>query len=215
VDEREFPSNKRPLARPAKTAKETVEKVVTGKVVTRRKPLTRRFAETFIAEDSQSVGRYVLLEVLIPAFKDLISDVAREAVDRTLFGGGRSGRGRPGFRSSGSSSHVSYNRYSSTPQGPPWRRDDERPGISRMARRNHDFDEIVLATRAEANEVIDRLFDLISKYEQATVSDLYDLVGLEAKFTDEKWGWRDMRGVQAVRVGGGYLLDLPRPEQLD
>jgi hypothetical protein len=84
-----------------------------------------------------------------------------------------------------------------------------------MARRNHDFDEIVLATRAEANEVIDRLFDLISKYEQATVSDLYDLVGLEAKFTDEKWGWRDMRGVQAVRVGGGYLLDLPRPEQLD
>lgn len=214
MDEREFPSNKRPQVRPAK-AKETVEKVVTGKVVTRRKPLTRRFAETFIAEDSQSVGRYILLEVLIPAAKDLISDMVSQAVDRTLFGGGRSGRGRPGYRPSGSTSHVSYNRYASSTTGPPWRREEERPGISRSARRNHDFDEIVLATRAEANEVIDRLFDLISKYEQATVSDLYDLVGLEAKFTDEKWGWRDMRGVQAVRVGGGYLLDLPKPEQLD
>ena len=215
MDEREFPSNKRPPGRPAKAAKETVEKVVTGKVVTRRKPLTRRFAETFIAEDSQSVGRYILLEVLIPAAKDLISDMVSQAVDRTLFGGGRSGRGRSGYHPSGSTSHVSYNRYGSSTTGPPWRREEERPGISRSARRNHDFDEIVLATRAEANEVIDRLFDLISKYEQATVSDLYDLVGLEAKFTDEKYGWRDMRGVQALRVGGGYLLDLPKPEQLD
>jgi len=213
VDESEFPSNKRPAVRPTSAKKETVEKVVTGKVVTRRKPLTRRFAETFIAEDSQSVGRYILLEVLIPAAKDLISDMVSQAVDRTLFGGRRNARS--GYRPSGSSGHVSYNRYASPTQGSPWRRDEERQGISRTARRNHNFDEIVLATRVEANEVIDRLFDLISKYEQATVSDLYDLVGLEAKFTDEKWGWRDMRGVQAIRVGGGYLLDLPKPEQLD
>jgi len=87
--------------------------------------------------------------------------------------------------------------------------------MTNRARKHHDFDEIVLATRAEATEVIDRLFDLVSKYEQASVSDLYDLVGLEATYADEKWGWRDVRGAGAVRVGGGYLLDLPKPEQLD
>jgi hypothetical protein len=213
----ELPSNshsKQPRVNPA--SKKTVEKVVTGKVLQRRMPLGKRFMQTFVAEDADSVGRYILMDVLIPAFKDVISDVVSQAVDRTLFGGNRNGPRRSGLRGN-TGGPVSYNRYASS-GGSIFSRQqprDERPTISRRARGSHDFDEIVLATRTEADEVIDRLFDLISQYEQATVSDLYELVGLEAKFTDERWGWRELKGAGVSRVNGGYLLDLPKPEQLD
>lgn len=87
--------------------------------------------------------------------------------------------------------------------------------MSRRARSNHDFDEIVLETRVEAEEVIDGLFALISQYETATVADLYELLGESGNFQDEKWGWMDMRGAGVSRIKNGYLLDLPRPEPLD
>jgi hypothetical protein len=72
-----------------------------------------------------------------------------------------------------------------------------------------------LATRVEAEEVIDRLFDVVSRYETATVADLYEMVGVTGNYTDDKWGWTDLRGASVQRVRNGYLLDLPRPEPLD
>ena len=87
--------------------------------------------------------------------------------------------------------------------------------MSRQSRARHNFDEIVLDERVEAEEVIDRLFDLVSRYEAATVADLYELVGLSSTHTDNKWGWIDLTGAGVTRVRGGYLLDLPEPESLD
>jgi hypothetical protein len=87
--------------------------------------------------------------------------------------------------------------------------------MSQRGRAKHDFDEIVLDQRAEAEEVIDRLYDVVNKYEQATVADLYDLVGLSSTHTDHKWGWTDLRGAGVSRIRDGYLLDLPDPEPLD
>jgi len=87
--------------------------------------------------------------------------------------------------------------------------------MSRRGRASHDFDEIILATRVEGEEVIERLFDLVSRYEAATVADLYELVGVSGNYTDDKWGWTDVRGSGVTRVRNGYLLDLPKPEPID
>lgn len=186
-----------------------VEKVVTGDVVRRKKPLGKRFMETFVGGDAKGVFGYVMMDVLLPAAKDTIADAVSQAVERLLFGEARSTSRRTGARP-GNQPYVSYNRYSSS--GP--RREEPRQNISRRARSSHDFDEIILATRAEAEEVIDRIFDLISRYEQATVADLYELVGVTGNYTDEKWGWTDFRGAGVTRISNGYLLDLPKPEFL-
>lgn len=87
--------------------------------------------------------------------------------------------------------------------------------MSRQARARHNFDEIVLDQRSEAEDVIDRLFDLVSRYESASVADLYELVGLSSVHTDNRWGWTDLTGAGVSRIRGGYLLDLPEPEPLD
>jgi hypothetical protein len=190
-----------------------VEKIVEGEVVRRKKPLGRRFIETFFSGDAHGVFSYVIVDVLLPAAKDTVADAVSQGFERLLFGEVRSTSRRTGTRPSGSSGFVSYNRYST--QTPSRREDPRGREISQRARAAHDFDEIILATRSEAEEVVGRLFDVVARYEAATVADLYELLGLTAKFTDDKWGWTDLRGAGVTRVRNGYLLDLPRPEPLD
>ena len=86
--------------------------------------------------------------------------------------------------------------------------------MSTRDKATHNFDGIILESRREAEEVIDRLGDLIDNYDAATVSDLYELVGITGSFTDDKWGWTDIRSAGIRRVREGYLLQLPRTEPL-
>lgn len=207
----EFPSNSQRARTRDKKVEEPkkVERVTTNEVVRRKKSLGKRVSETFVG----ALG-FVSLDVLIPAAKDAVADAVSQGIEQMLFGEVRS-RSRSGGRGRSSNGYVSYNRYA--PSSALVRREDprERPSMSRRARSTHDFDEIILATRVEAEEVIDRLFDLVSRYESAAVSDLYEMVGISGNFTDEKWGWHDIRGAGVTRVRNGYLLDLPRPEPLD
>lgn len=212
----QFPANShKTRAAPEEKQSETkkVEKVVEGDVVRRKKPLGKRFAETFFGGDAKGVVAYVVMDVLIPAAKDTVADAFSQGIERMLFGEVRSTSRRTGQRPGGGAGYTNYNRYSSPREST--RREDPRNSISRRARSSHDFDEIILATRAEATEVVDRLFDLIAKYETATVADLYELVGVSGNYTDDKWGWTDIRGAGVTRVRNGYLLDLPKPEPLD
>jgi hypothetical protein len=79
----------------------------------------------------------------------------------------------------------------------------------------HDFDDIIIPTRGEAELVLDKLIDLTIDYREATVADLYELTGVDAAFTDRKYGWRDLRSAKVVRCKTGYIIDLPPTELLD
>ena len=87
--------------------------------------------------------------------------------------------------------------------------------MSARARSRHEFDEIVLGSRAEAEEVIERMFDIVGRYTTATVADLYELVGVRSTHVDQKWGWSDMRGAGVTRVRDGYLLELPDVQPME
>ena len=223
MDEGEFPANSRTKKpRPPNEATEekvVIEKVVTGDVIRRKKPLGKRFLSLFVSGDGKSVWQYVMFDVLIPAAKDVFADAVSQGVERMIFGESRSASRRTGSRPEKShGGYVSYNRYSSTSRTPPWQREsnrDEPRNLSRRARAAHNFDEIILPTRGEAEEVIDQIEGLITKYNQASVSDMYSLVGITGDFTDEEWGWTELRGAGVRRVTGGYLLVLPRPEPID
>lgn len=213
----EFPSNsQRPPRSPNKAEPKNVERIVQGEVTRRKKPLSKRLADVFVGGNPRSVGSFVTADVILPAVKDAIADAVSQGVERLIFGEGRSTSRRTGRMPS--QSHINYNRYSnsSTVGGNPALRGREEPReLSRRARASHNFDEVILATRVEADEVIERLYDIVSQYESATVADLYDLIGVEGQWTDDKWGWRDLRGADIARVRNGYLLNLPRPEPLD
>lgn len=185
-----------------------IEQVTSSKARRKKRSLRKQFSETFVAGDAKSAVRYVIFDVLLPAAKDMVVEAGSQGIEKLIFGDSR----RRGARSpqAGSTGYISYNRLSMGDRpGPPQR------VMSRQARARHNFDEIVLDKRSEAEEVIDRLFDLVSRYDQATVADLYELVGLSATHTDHKWGWTDLMGAGVARIRGGYLLDLPDPEPID
>jgi hypothetical protein len=207
----DFPPNNEKAKQGAQREPKKVERVTTAEPVRRKRPLGKKFKDVFFGGDARSAGEYVLISVIIPAIKDTIAEAGQAAIEKIIYGESKSGRRRP---SSGAQGYVAYNRMG-VARDPA----DDRPpmgrSISRRARARHDFDEIILSTRGEAEEVIDRLFDLVSRYDEASVADLYELVGLESSHTDHKWGWREMRGSTVERVrSGGYLLDLPEPEPL-
>lgn len=185
-----------------------VDKVITGEAIARKKPLGRRIAETFTGEDAHSVGTYVLFEVMLPALKTMISDAASQGVERMLFGDSRPSS-RVGARSV--NGYTSYNRVG---QASATSTLSSRP-LSQRARATHDFREIILETRGQAEVVMERLGDLISQYGVATVADLYELVGVTGSFTDDKWGWPDLRDAGIRRVREGFLMMLPAPTALD
>jgi hypothetical protein len=202
----DFPSNSRAAREPEE---KKLAKVVTGEVRTRKKPLGRKFLEAFVGgSDAGSIWQYVLFEVILPAAKDTIADAVSQSVERMLFGEARSSSRRTGTRPSGTGGFVSYNRFAS----PSTTREETRIGSRRGA---HNFDDIVLDTRAEALEVIERMFDVVAKYQVVTVADLYELVGLSPSPIDHKWGWSDLRGAGPTRVTNGYLLDLPKPDPIN
>jgi hypothetical protein len=207
----EFPPNSRKV-REGQQIQQTkkVERIVAGDVTRRKKPLTKRFASIFFGGDARSAWDFVTWDVLIPAIRETIADVFIQGVEQTVIGGRSRGRRGGGYGSRDRGGYTNYNRFSRDP------RERDRPQMSSRGRARHDFDEIILETRHEAEDVIDQLFELVNKFNMVTVADLYDMVGISGNFVDDKWGWTDLRGAGVTRLSrGGYLLDLPRPEHLD
>jgi hypothetical protein len=197
----DYPSNSKRLKIEVEEEKPKQEKVVSGAVVTRKKGVASKIHDTFFSEDSNSVVQYVVMEVLVPAAKNMISDAVSQGVERLMFGDIRP-RSTQGVRTG----YTNYNR--AQPQA------TQQRTMTRQARTTHDFSDVILETRGEAEDVLDRLRDLVDKYQVATVNDLYDLVGITGEFTDDNWGWYDLRSASVRAIRGGYLLLLPRTQPI-
>jgi hypothetical protein len=195
-------------SRTAKKEPQRVERVTTSEPIRRKKGVGKQFRSTFLGGDAHSALQYVIFGVLIPAAKDALAEAGAQGIERLIFGDSRA-RSRATRPTSGATGFINYQARSNQPQPQVPR------SISRRAQSQHDFDEIVLTSRAEAEEVIDGLYDILARDYVPSVADLYVLVGLKPSHTDNKWGWTDLRGASVVRVRNGYLLDLPEPEPLD
>lgn len=181
-----------------------VEKVVQGTVKTKKNNV-RKATDLFISEDIGNVKSYILLDVLVPAIKKALLDVITNGADMILYGG----TGRGSKRSGGD--RISYTRYSDKSRDRGYDRDY---GAVR-ARVGYDYDDIVLQSRGDAERVLSQMNDLIETYGTVSIADMYDLVGEDAPYTHNKYGWTNIRNAEAVRVRDGYMLKMPKALPLD
>lgn len=199
----EFPPNSK---KAATTEEKHIEQVTSVEATRRKKPLGKKFTETFFGADLKTVVNYVVTEVLVPAAKDMAVEAGSQGLERFIFGDTSPRRRNTRNAPQG---HIAYNRMSQQS------RPTERPGIGRPRSSRVEFDEIIVASRSEGQEVLSQMYDILSRYESVTVSDLYELVGLRPSHTDLKWGWTDLHGASVDRLrDGSFLLDLPTPEAL-
>lgn len=208
----EFPSNSKNPQTP-KPAEKIVEQVVTGEAASRKKSLGRRLREVFIGGDTKSVISYVITDVLVPQAKDMFAEAVSSGFERLIYGDATRNR-RYGARSQPGPGPTNYTRYAVRGNNPIGRQgqEDRRPTA---AVRTQDIDDILLATRVEAETVIDRMYDLLRDYETVSVADLHSLIGWSSSYTDQKWGWSDLQGTDVRRVRDGYILVLPKTIALD
>lgn len=188
--------------------REPVERIVTGKVITRKQPWYSRAARGMVSDDAHTIGDYVLMEIVVPTLKNLLREVVVGSLDRTLFGASnRAALGRTmvmGRPSSAGGIRTKYDHMNAN--GDP----RDRP-MSPRARANHEFEEILLTDREEALSVISRLMDEIARYNVATVADLYNACGKSSGPADRNWGWKDLSEARAEQYRGHWLIKLPDP----
>jgi hypothetical protein len=174
-----------------------VEKIITGSARAKKKSEIGKFSDTFISGDIGSVKSYILADVLIPAIRKAIWDIVTSGLDMVLF------EGKGHAKKNTASSRVSYQGYFDRETD---RRDYRKPG----SRTGYSYDDIILETRGEAEDVLSRMEELVSAYGLVSVADLYDLVGFSGNYTDNRYGWADVGAASVVRVRDGYMIKLPR-----
>lgn len=180
----------------AKLPEKRAEKVVHGKVKTKANN-ARKLTDIFISEDAANVKNYIIMDVIVPSIKKAVYDLIVGTLDMSLYGG-RGGGKRP------TADKISYRDYNNVS-----RRDERSYGSTRTAS-GYTYDDIVVETRGEAESVLARMDEIMEEYEQVRVADLYDLVGISGDYTDNKYGWTNIRNARVVRTRDGYKIEMPR-----
>lgn len=176
----------------AKQPEKKLTKVANAKL--KKKSEIQKIAETFVAEDLNKVKNAVLMDVIVPAVKKVISDIVTNGIDMLLYGEAKHNK-------TTTTSKIGYNSmYNSQNQS----------NTARVARSSYIYNDIILSSRGEAEEVLNQMNEIIGTYGIVSVADLCEIVGVTGEFTDNKYGWSDIRDAYVERSKDGYMLKLPR-----
>ena len=209
------PNNSDKAAQGAKTEGKEKKKltplVSKGSVVKKKRTVADKFKDAFLGE-SENLGDYIMYDVLVPAFRDTVSEMGFGIIER-LFGNGRSSRSRGSVVRDRGRSYVSYNSSSRNDRGRDSDRDYRRD-IDRESRARHSFDNVVFTNKWEAEDVLAHLVDMILEYGEATVRSFYELSNIEADYTDDRYGWTNLRDAYVERTRNGYVIVFPQTRPL-
>lgn len=203
----EFPNNSNVAKeKKQKPPKEKVEKVISGAVIIKKPPLSQKLKSIFLGGEFKRTANYVGMEVLLPAFRNLVVDSITKGVSRLVYGDSRAIRTMQ--NSNEYRPKINYNtplikqdpreRSAMLPNQPPVS-NSERPVSG----------QIILSTKEEADLVIMALSDMLDKYDVVTVADLYDTLGHTTTHIDHKWGWDSIANVAIRQVREGFLMEFP------
>lgn len=152
-----------------------------------------KWLKKFITEDYETIKDYAISDVLIPSIKEGI----RSVIDMVLGEDTRNRRNTYG--------KESYRKYY----------ENKEKRTRRDRRYDREYEYITVATREEAEKVLDGLIDLIDEYGRVTLGDFYYLTGVDGNsYTCEDWGWTSLRYADYTRTGNGewrFILPEPKP----
>lgn len=179
---------------------------VSGKPVSSNKSLWKKFYETFAPGNIKDASDYIISDVVIPGFFDLLYDGATRGLARLIYGE----NGAKAKRLAASNQRDYSTRIKRLSDGESFRNRDLRNVDNRVVSIS-DYNEIELATRAQAEQLLDDMCEFLDNHECITVAKMYEFARYKGgEITDNDWGWTTLRGAEIVRSGGGWTLVLPR-----
>lgn len=184
-------------------------KVVSGKAILKENK-KRKFMDIFSLSDLSKVRDSVIFDVLIPAAKKMLVDMVENGIYTFIYGDSR----RP--TSPGSSiipaTKIGYTNYA-RPIGP-YSDSYNLQQMARIPRSVYSYDQVIFETRSDAMSVLDVLDNIAGEYNIVRVADLYDAAGItKFDYTANNFGWKesDISSAKIERVQEGYIINLPKP----
>lgn len=190
-----------------KQAKPDVKKVTKGKVKVKKKSEISKIASNMISQEVTSIKEYAIYEVVIPVIKDTITQLVKGSIDMLFYGEVRSSsRGRSG---GGHASKVSYQDYFDSKYSD---RKSTRTDERRIPR-GLSYDEIGFTNKADADDVLDRMDEIIEQYGVVRVADFFEMAGVTGNGpTDHNYGWTSINNARVERDRfGEYFIKIGRP----
>lgn len=215
----DFPSNSNKQTAPvnAPIQEKNLTKITTGPVSKRKPTFTEKIRRVFLGGELQITAKYVATDVLLPAIKNLVVDATSKGIERVIYG-----EAAPRRRPQGPQQpRVSYNSPINRGYQPQqYQRGNlnnvvmlpDQPPFGGRGRKTQAIGEIILSTRKEAEDVLERLNDLIDKFDVASVADLCEITGLPSSYTDNNWGWANLTFVKVRQIREGFVIDFPPAE---
>lgn len=183
------------------------EKKVIAKAKVQKKSAVKEALRTFFAQDLPEIAEHLVIDVAIPAAKNAITDMVTQGIQQLLYGE-TDPRRRPtsGYTSYSSASHFDRGRghYESRRTE---RREPRQPKPTNV-------EDLVFDTRGDAVDVIEYVAEQIEEYGQVSVADLMSSVGIQPRYTDERWGWTTTDAFEIRQIREGWLVSADRPEPL-
>lgn len=187
------------------------EKKVIAKAKVQKKSAIKEALRTFFAQDLPEIAEHLVIDVAIPAAKNAITDMVTQGIQQLLYGNVDPRRRNTSGYTSG------YTSYSSTSRSD-WGRGyyDSHRTERREPRQPKptNVEDLVFDTRGDAVDVIEYVAEQIEEYGQVSVADLLSSVGIQPRYTDERWGWTTIDAFEIRQIREGWLVSADRPEPL-
>lgn len=180
------------------------EKKVIAKAKVQKKSAIKEALRTFFAQDLPEIAEHLVVDVAIPAAKNAITDMVTQGIQQLLYGE-VDPRRRP---TSG------YTSYSSSSRGGAYREPRRYERREPRQPKPTNVEDLVFDTRGDAVDVIEFIAEQIEEYGQVSVADLMSSVGIQPRYTDERWGWTTTDAFEIRQIREGWLVSADRPEPL-
>lgn len=195
------------------------KKVITGGVKERPKGVGSRFRNLFLGFDPKAAAEHLWADVTLPAIRQMAWETWKAAGSSLIYNDdGQRGNRTTGPRIFGTTgtynATTAYNRVPLRDDPTVINVSSRIPDQPRPYRsRTQSVKDLVFDRRGDAEEVVEMMFDTLSKYECVSKADVYEKVGLPTTPIDNKWGWTDLVNLQIRQMSdGGFLLILPPAE---
>lgn len=183
------------------------EKKVIAKAKVQKKSAIKEALRTFFAQDLPEIAEHLVIDVAIPAAKNAITDMVTQGIQQLLYG-------EVDSRRQPTSSYTSYSRSSRTNRGTGYYESHRTERREPRQPKPTNIEDLVFDTRGEAVDVIEFIAESIEQYGQVSVADLMSSVGIQPRYTDERWGWTTTDAFEIRQIREGWLVSADRPEPI-
>ena len=186
-----------------------------GEARIEKKNVKRKIVDFLFSDKLDSIGSYILYQVIGPSINTLIYNIGSNALRMAFFGndapiqspGGSyiPGQGyRPAQKDPYAYQQISYPGYA-------------QPAVLRQSSRI-DINDVSFSTEKAAYDVLNEMCSVIAKFGKVRAADFYEFCGISGE--KDNWtlggiGWYTLANAKVLeRTDGRYIIDFPPVQEL-